>query len=215
MKQFFIFLFVVVSHQANAQNRYCYSYEDYKSDIWTELPSLDIKHNSYSKQLWGGKFEYDISTGDYSTDKKIRKEALLVYQGDSMYVNLRNIRCDKIRFGNGLAYGIPLIGKKILFISRRVSKKSFNKEMYSQILFGLVGNLNTTASNIKDKACYILDTNPNGKYTDVLMVDDEMMKKLLVDDRELLNKYFMVKNQNERETPSNIIPLLKEKGLIE
>ena len=215
MKLFILFLLAVASLQADAQNRYCKSYEDYKSDIWVDLPSLNIKHNSYSKQLWGGTFEYDISTGDRSTDKKLRKEALFIYQRDSMYVNLRNIRCDKIRFGSGLAYGIPLIGKKILFISRRVSKKSFNKEMYSQILFGLVGNLNATASNIKNNACYILDTNPNGKYTDVMIVDDEVMKKLIVDDRELLNKYFMVENRNERETPSNIIPLLKEKGLIE
>ena len=49
----------------------------------------------------------------------------------------------------------------------------------------------------------------------MLLIDDEVIRKLLADDKELLDRYFMIADQNEREAPSNILPLLREKGLIE
>ncbi|MBO4851814.1 MAG: hypothetical protein J5529_13090 [Prevotella sp.] len=215
MKPFIFFILAVFSLQTEAQCRYCNSYEDYKTDNWKELPSIDIKHYSNSKQLWTNKHEYQLKTDLKSTKKMLSKEALIIQKGDTMYVNLRYLRCEKENFGKGLAYGIPLIGKKILFISKRVDKKSSNNQLFSYLLFGVMGSLISSSLNIKNNACYILDTGRNGKYTDVLIIDDEVMKKLLVNDKELLDKYFMIADQNERETPSNILPLLKEKGLIE
>lgn len=79
--------------------------------------------------------------------------------------------------------------------------------------FGLVGELITT-SKVKKRACYILDSPRNGKYTDVMLLGDDEMRKLLADDKVLLDRYFMVKDRMERETASNILPLLREKGLV-
>ena len=215
MKFVIFFILTAFTFQAEAQSRYCHSYEDYKTDNWTELPYLIIKRNSNSKQLFGGRHEYRLTTRDRATNKKLRKEALIIQNGDSMYVNLRHMRCEKIRFGKGHAYGIPLLGKKILFISKRVDRMSSNNQRFSFFMFGVMGALISSSSNIKIKACYILDTNPNGHYTDVLLIDDEVMRKLLADDKALLDRYFMVEDQYERESPPNILPLLREKGLIE
>jgi hypothetical protein len=120
-----------------------------------------------------------------------------------------------VLFGKGFAYGMPLIGKKILFISNRVDLKSSSRQTNNYVAFGLMGAMIAKSSNIKVKACYILDANPGGQYTEVLLINDGVMRKLLADDKELLDRYFMVEDQNEREAPPNILPLLREKGLIE
>ena len=215
MKYVIFFILLAFSPRIDAQSRYCINYEDYKSNNWIELPSIDFKHYSDSKQLWSEKHEYHFTTGDRKIDKRLRKEAFVIQKGDSMFVNLNHLRCEKVLFGNGFAYGLPLIGKKILFISNRVDIKTASHQTYTYFTFGLMGALISKSSNIKTKACYILDTKPSGRHTDVLIIDDEVMRKLLAEDKELLDKYFMVTDQDERETPSNILPLLKEKGLIE
>ena len=215
MKPYVFVILLAVSLQTEAQCRYCNSYEDYKAGNWNELPSLDIIHYSNSKQLWAGKYEYHFNTDLKSTKKMLSKEALVIQKGDSMYVNLRYLKCENVRFGKGFAYGIPLIGKKILFISKRVDRESSNNQFFSFLLFGIVGHLISNSLDIKNNACYILDTDRKGKYTDVLIIDDKVMNKLLADDKELLDKYYMIPDQNEREASSNILPLLKEKGLFE
>jgi hypothetical protein len=47
-----------------------------------------------------------------------------------------------------------------------------------------------------------------------MLLGDDEMRKLLADDKVLLDRYFMVKDRMERETASNILPLLREKGLV-
>ena len=215
MKLFIFLILMASSLQADAQCRYCNSYEDYKSDNWTELPYINFKQYSNSTQLWSRKHEYRFTTGDKKNDRKLRNEAFVIQKNDSMFVNLSQMKCDNVPFGKGFAYGIPLIGKKILFISNRVDLKVASRQTNIYIAFGLMGALISKSSNIKIKACYILDTDPNGQYTDVLIIDDAVMNKLLVDDKELLDKYYLIPDQNERETPTNILPLLKEKGLFE
>ena len=61
----------------------------------------------------------------------------------------------------------------------------------------------------EDKMKSLLDMLDHaGQYT-----DSEM--ECILNDKELLDRYFMVEDQNEREAPPNILPLLREKGLIE
>ena len=192
MKPIFIICLLFASSLLSvAQGRFCKSYEDYQADSWVELPSLETTHRGFG-----------LTTGDKAMERS-----------DTMYVNLRLVWCEKMRFGNGLADAYPLVGKKILFVTRRVDRKSSHRLMVSYMAFGLVGELITT-SKVKKRACYILDSPRNGKYTDVMLLGDDEMRKLLADDKVLLDRYFMVKDRMERETASNILPLLREKGLV-
>lgn len=204
MKPIFIICLLFASSLLSvAQGRFCKSYEDYQADSWVELPSLETTHRGFG-----------LTTGDKAMDKQLKREALVIQRSDTMYVNLRLVWCEKMRFGNGLADAYPLVGKKILFVTRRVDRKSSHRLMVSYMAFGLVGELITT-SKVKKRACYILDSPRNGKYTDVMLLGDDEMRKLLADDKVLLDRYFMVKDRMERETASNILPLLREKGLVE
>ncbi|MBR6979230.1 MAG: hypothetical protein IKH88_05290, partial [Prevotella sp.] len=139
MKFFFFLILTAFSLQADAQSRYCKSYEDYKSDNWTELPSIVFKQYSHSKQLWTRKHEYRFTTGNKKTDRKLREEAFVIQKGDSLFVNLSQMRCENVLFGKGFAYGMPLIGKKILFISNRVDLKSSSRQTNNYVAFGLMG----------------------------------------------------------------------------
>lgn len=197
-----IWLLLASSLLSVAQGRFCKSYEDYQADSWVELPSLETKNRAFC-----------LTTGDKAMDKQLKREALVIQRSDTMYVNLRHVSCEKMRFGNGLAEAYPLVGKKILFVTRRVDRKTSHRIMVSYMAFGLIGEL-ITSSKMKKQACYILDSPLNGKYTDVMLLGDEEMRKLLADDKSFLDRYFMVKDRMERETASNILPLLREKGLL-
>ena len=193
MKFFFFLILTAFSLQADAQSRYCKSYEDYKSDNWTELPSIVFKQYSHSKQLWTRKHEYRFTTGNKKTDRKLREEAFVIQKGDSLFVNLSQMRCENVLFGKGFAYGMQLIGKKILFISNRVDLKSSSRQTNNYVAFGLMGAMIAKSSNIKVKACYILDANPGfyskpesvgdmvnfviGRCLDQLGIDHKLYKK--------------------------------------
>ena len=63
--------------------------------------------------------------------------------------------------------------------------------------------------------CYLVDSNANGngKYNTVCM-NDTYMEQLLNHDAKLLEKYKALHNKRNRQSSSNVIPILMEKGLI-
>ena len=214
MRKVLFALLTVYTLQVTAQGRCCMSYMDYQADKWVDLPTVKIWKNSPSKQLWKGGFDYQFSTNDKAMDKRLSKEMFAIQYSDTLYINLRNLRCDKIRFGKGLALGLPLVGNKILFMTRRVDKKARIRETTSYMFFGIMGSMISTQSHIENHACYILDSDGNGKRTDVLLVGDDVMRKLLAGKDELLERYFKEKNRMERESAKNILPLLREAGFL-
>ena len=77
-----------------------------------------------------------------------------------------------------------------------------------------MGSLINSKSHIDNQTCYILDSDGQGKYTDVLLIDDDVVQKLLAGNDELLNRYFNEGNRMNRESANHILPLLKEAGFV-
>jgi hypothetical protein len=63
--------------------------------------------------------------------------------------------------------------------------------------------------------CYVVDTDANekGRYP-VTRINDDYMEKLLANDSHLLARYKAVSNKKERQSASNVLAILTEKGLV-
>ena len=60
----FIFLFSIAAIMANAQCKYCNSYEDYVEGRWQQLDTIYCKSHSKNHQVWVGGSDYTLTTGN-------------------------------------------------------------------------------------------------------------------------------------------------------
>lgn len=213
-KILFILMLATVTLNAVAQGRYSKSYEDFKAGSWHDLPSLKAIHHSVSHQLWSGGNDYKFTTDDKETDKLLKKEAFIIEYQDTLYVNLRSLRYQKTGFGNGYTKGTVYDGDKIMFVSYRIGKSVRNKQAAFGALGGMIGGAISASAMLKDRVCYLIDDDGNGKTTEIKLMDDNFMKGLLFADPALMNRYMSIENQKERESAANILPLLQEKGVV-
>ena len=208
----FVFLFAALN--MSAQGRFCKSYDDFVAGNWTEVADLEPIHHSASHKLWVGGNDYKFETGDKAMDKVMKKEAFVIEYQDTLYVNLRTLRFEKTRFGNGYAQGLPYDGNKIMFVTHRIGRAAANEQFMSGFMFGAIGAAITGSSQLKDRVCYLVDNNGDGKKTNITLIDDEFMENLLELDRPLLKTYRSEKKQKDRESAAHVLPILKEKGLV-
>lgn len=209
-----LFVFLLAALNMSAQGRFCKSYDDFVAGNWTEVADLEPIHHSASHKLWVGGNDYKFETGDKAMDKVMKKEAFVIEYHDTLYVNLRTLRFEKTRFGNGYAQGLPYDGNKIMFVTHRIGRAAANEQFMSGFMFGAIGAAITGSSQLKDRVCYLVDNNGDGKKTNITLIDDEYMENLLEFDRPLLKTYRSEKKQKDRESAAHILPILKEKGLV-
>ena len=168
--------------------------------------------------MWVGGNDFKFATGDKSTDKKLKKTTFVIEYGDTLYVNLRTLRHDNQRFGNGYAQGFSFDGDKIVFVSYRIDKDVTKHIVYAGIFFGAVGGAIVGAVEgknvLKDRVCYLIDNGGDGKTIDIRIIDDRLMRELLIDDhRDAYLHYMSVSEKKERESAANVLPILLESGL--
>ena len=218
IKTLFTLLLLAVGLPVMGQFRYCNSFEDYQAARWNDLPILYKIANSQKKQMWVGGNDFKFATGDKSTDKKLKKTTFVIEYGDTLYVNLRTLRHDNQRFGNGYAQGFSFDGDKIVFVSYRIDKDVTKHIVYAGIFFGAVGGAIVGAVEgknvLKDRVCYLIDNGGDGKTIDIRIIDDRLMRELLIDDhRDAYLHYMSVSEKKERESAANVLPILLEIGL--
>ena len=205
---------LAVTLGVSAQGSYCKSYDDYVAGRWIQVNDLEPVHKTTSQKVWLGGNDYKFKTGDKAMDKVMKKEAFIIRYQDTLYVNLRTLRYEKTFFGNGYAKGLPFSGKKVMFVTHRIGKSAMNKRIMSGVMFGAIGSAVSANSTMKDRVCYLIDNNGNGKTTDIKLIGDEMMEQLLSGNKKLLSTYKEPQKQKERESAENVLPLLKKMKLI-
>ena len=209
-----LFVFLLAALNLSAQGKFCKSYDDFVSGTWTDVAHLQRIHHSASHKLWAGGNDYKFETGDKDLDKVMKKEAFVIEYQDTLYVNLRTLRYEKTRFGNGYAMGLPYDSTKIMFVTHRIGRNAATKQAMSFVMFGVIGAAISGSSMLKDRVCYLIDNNGDGKKTNITLIDDEFMENLLELDRPLLRTYRSEKEQKDRESAAHVLPILKEKGLV-
>lgn len=185
----------------SAQDKYCYTYADYKSGKWEELDTIVVSERSVSWRYWAGDADYKVKTGSKSFDRLLDKKVRIVMLRDSsLYVNCRGLKVEGHSFGNGFARGYHY-GDKILFEAKRNDDEGVDQQDKGGYLGAVIGQV--------DRSCYVLDSDDKK----VVRIDEPYMEKLLRDYPGELRKY-RFEDKSEREKSYLVIRILKKIGLI-
>ena len=198
------------------QCAYCTSYENFMNNQWEELDTIYNKTHSKNHQLWWGGNDYKLTTDLESLDAVLKKEALFVKIGDSLFVNCRNLRYEKTRFGNGYTAARRIGEHSVLFVNRIIGKKARNNVMISQALFGTIGSSITLTEQMAQQVCYVILSGANEKgKIEIRLVADGLMNEIIDSNEELYNEYYSEPKEKKRILASRVIPILEKTGIFD
>ncbi len=227
MKKIFILflmsLLMLTSVTLQAQCRYCNTYEDFVAGRWQPLDTVCFDQQSKTHQVWWGGSDFILKTGDKTIDKMLKKEIFAVMQADTIYVNCRNLRYEKARFGNGYSRAIRMGQNDLLFVNRKIGRKESMNAGAIAGVFGVLGGAigggiagGMIASDmLKDMVCYVVSSGTDKKGHIILqLMDDEEMHEIVKDREDLQQLYWNEKDESKRKAASHVLPILEKAGLI-
>ena len=231
MKKFFVMMMVsCLPMLMMAQPaKYCMTYSDYKTHNWNTIESLVNGRSEMIPQIKMDETDYKVKSGDKATDRILKKEVFAISFGKNLYVNCRNLRCkDIILDTQQYVQAYPYAGNKLLIAVYHINDGAFLLGFGANVasIFTPLGTsiaLQTAStalwlnrSKLNSYRCYLIDTDANekGRYA-VTRIDDAYMTKLLSDDAHMLARYNAVSSKRERQSASNVLAVLSEKGLVE
>jgi hypothetical protein len=209
--------------------KYCMTYSDYKTHNWNTIESLVNGRSEMIPQIKMDETDYKVKSGDKATDRILKKEVFAISFGKNLYVNCRNLRCkDIILDTQQYVQAYPYAGNKLLIAVYHINDGAFLLGLGADVasIFTPLGPsiaLQTAStalwlnrSKLNSYRCYLIDTDANekGRYA-VTRIDDAYMTKLLSDDAHMLDRYNAVSSKRERQSASNVLAVLSEKGLVE
>lgn len=212
-----ILLIVVVffAIRGDAQSRYCLTYKDFCKNTWHELDTVYVTRRSKNQQIWWGGNEYSLSNGNKDIDKVLKKEAFVVMQGDSLYINCRNLRFQGNGFGRGYAKVSRIGNRSLLLVNSLISKEAEDQQRAAGFMFGLAGGITAANKARKNVVCYVISNGANDKgKIDIRLVNDDLIRQMLKDQGPLLREYYEEEDESVRISASHILPILEKSGLI-
>jgi len=209
--------------------KYCMTYSDYKAHNWNTIESLVNGRSEMIPQIKMDESDIKVKSGDKEVDRILKKEVFAITFGKQLYVNCRNLRCkDIILDTQNYVQAYPYAGNKLLIAVYHINNGAFLMGLGADVasVFTPIGPsiaLRSTSTalwlsrkKLDSHRCYLIDTDANekGRYP-VTRIDDDFMAKLLANDAHLLARYNAVSSKKDRQSASNILAVLTEKGLVE
>jgi len=200
----------------SAQYRYCDTYEDFLANRWQELDTLYIDSHSKNQQFWWGGNEFTLTTGDKAFDNKLKKDIFIVSQGETLYLNCRNLRYHHGHFGSGYTRAVRIGERSLLIVNKWIGDDAFSNPSLS-LMFGAVGAMAAASQQIKNKVCYVVSSGADSKgRVNIRMIDDNMMEQMIASANhyELTSDFYSVKETEMRLLANHVIPILEKAGLL-
>ncbi len=217
MKNLRLFLSVLlmsISTSVFAQYRYCSSYEDFCANKWTKLDTVYCESRSKAKQTWLGGNDFKLTTGDEATDKILKKEAFIVMDDDTLYLNTRSLRYEKTQFENGYTKAIRVGKNELMFVNMKIGKEAQTR-MIASMVMGTVASAINANSMMKQQVCYIISEGADTKgRIPIQLIDDDMVEKKISNNSDLLKEYYSEKDNDKRIRATHVIPILEKAGKI-
>ena len=217
-----------MSSLAQKMAKYCMTYDDFVANRWIPMDSLTAGKTKQMCQLTFNNDQYKFKTGNKECDNILKNNVLAVEYGGHLYVNCRNLRCNDIQLDvTNYAQAYRYDGNKICVVAHWITGGA--------LLAAVAGDVTTIVSplpvavpslviseglwlnmeKLNSYRCYLIEGGPNAKgKTAVKRITDEVMEKALADDPALLERYHALEKKKARQSASNILPILMEKGLI-
>lgn len=199
----------------SAQCKFCYSYEDFVDNKWEPLDTVFTIQHSKSHQLWWGGNDFSLKTGNASLDKKLKKQAFIIMQADTMYVNCRNLRYENTRFNNGFTKAMRIGNRSVLFVNKIIGKEARDREATTAFMFGAIGSAITLGDHYKQQVCYVISASADEKgHIHIRLINDGLMDQMIEGRDDLHIEYYSEQDDDKRILASHIIPILEKAGLF-
>ena len=202
--------------------KYCMTYSDYKAHNWNTIESLVNGRSEMIPQIKMDESDIKVKSGDKEVDRILKKEVFAITFGKQLYVNCRNLRCkDIILDTQNYVQAYPYAGNKLLIAVYHINNGAFLMGLGADVasVFTPLGPsiaLRSTSTalwlsrkKLDSHRCYLIDTDADGKGRyPVTRIDDDY-------DAHMLARYNAVSSKRERQSASNVLAVLSEKGLVE
>ena len=219
IRKLFFLSFICFTTIGKAQTKYCLTYQDFCNNKWESLDTLYVTQHSKSQKEWWGGNDYTLSCGNKETDKLLKKEALVVMQGDSLYVNCRNLCYQDMSLGRGYTKAKRIGNRSLLLVNRLMDKESAEGATTAGFMFGAIGGamigISMAKQSMKQQVCYIISKGANAKgKIEIRLLNDDLIKQMLKDQGPLLRDYYEEDDYTLRTLAERVLPILEKSGLI-
>lgn len=226
---FVLALFCCLSAMAQAQVvKYCMSYSDFVAGNWKPVEELTGGRTKQACQLKTIDNQVRLRTGDKEADKILKKQVFAVMYGDDLLVNCRNLRYNESCLdATGYGHAVRYDGNQLCVMAYKINDGAFLLGLGADVAsfftptavsIGLnVGSsvLWLSRDYLNSMACYLVNSDANAKgKIPVTRINDSFMETLLAHDAPLLEKYKAIGSKRNRQSASNILPVLMEKGMV-
>ena len=176
--------------------------------------------------------EFKLKTSDKEVNKVIKQDVFMMEIDKQLFVNQRSLRDENggiLPVSNYLR-ALPYKDNKLLVVSYKVTLGDVLDLVNIGLDIGLLATGHTTWGSIflatdllltndelmEHHVLYLIDKEPNakGKYI-MTRLNDKFMEKLLRDDPVTYELYYGHQKKSDRQSASNILPILVKKGLIQ
>lgn len=202
-KLYIVLLFLLFAVHTNAQNRYCLTYDDFVSGQW-----VDVSDSISLKSIHENRLAYLLKSDNKELRKMLSKSAFGLYYSDSLYVNLKELKC----FGDLFVRAWKLKDGRILFARPDIAPSGGLFVGYNGMNIPLSTNAFKSKSKMKNLVCYIL-AKADGTLT-FERVTEETVLELLKDDNSILERY-LTYEPKRRDDADVVTEVLLAAGVIE
>jgi len=202
-KLYIVLLFLLFAVHTNAQNRYCLTYDDFVSGQW-----VDVSDSISLKSIHENRLAYLLKSDNKELRKMLSKSAFGLYYSDSLYVNLKELKC----FGDLFVRAWKLKDGRILFARPDIAPSGGLFVGYNGMNIPLSTNAFKSKSKMKNLVCYIL-AKADGTLT-FERVTEETVLELLKDDNSILERY-LTYEPKRRDDADVVTEVLHAAGVIE
>lgn len=198
-----------------AQNRYCMTYEDFVKGNWVTVDTFSVIKRTKTEKFMSGGNDYRIVSKEKDINKAI-KNAFVIAQGDSMFVNCRHLRYQKTKFGRGYAKAWKIGTRSVLFVNMLIGKEVREEQMTVGFMFGLIGSMAVATKARKNQVCYVISDGADEKgKIQIRLLDDDLIKQMLDEQApSLLKEFYAESDDKKRIGAEHVMPILMKSGLI-
>lgn len=217
---------------AQAQTKFCRSYAEYKAGQWKPYDQLiEGKEPDSLRVKYDGQ-NFTLKTSDKEVNKVIKHDVFMMSIDNQLFINQRPLRDEDggILPVNNYLRALPYKDGKLLVVSYHVTLGDVLDLVNIGLDVALLATGHTTWGSIflatdllltnndlmEHHILFLVDKEPDqkGRYI-MTRLNDNFMEKLLRDDPVTFEQYYGRQKKGDRQSASNILPILVKKGLIQ